>query len=146
MEEWQVIRRHALEWPDRRVLVCGPTRYDDWDLLKSVLQLSNPGTVVHGHGTGVDHLASLYAQMFHLNEMRFPADWRLHGLNAAIIRNDEMFAHGDPDIVIAFPGGPNCNDITRRARLAGIPVVSIEGDHWMAALQADASREVRARA
>jgi hypothetical protein len=103
-------------------------------------------TVVHGHSSGVDHLASLYAQMFTLNEMRFPANWRLHGLNGATIRNDQIFAQGDPDIVIAFPGGPNCNDIVRRARLANVPVVEIEGDEWMVALQADASHQVRARA
>ena len=146
MEDWQVISRHPPAWPDRRVLVCGPTRYDDWDLVKSVLQTSGAGTLLHGHSSGVDHLASLYAQMFNLNEMRFPADWRLHGLNAPAIRNEHMFAHGDPDIVVVFPGGPNCNDIVRRARIAGVPVVEVEGDRWMAALRADSSSQVRARA
>jgi len=146
MEDWQLIRRHAPLWPDRRVLVCGPTRFDDWDLVKSVLQLARPVTVVHGHSVGVDHLASLYAQMFNLNELRFPANWRLHGLNAPLIRNEQMFAHGNPDIVIVFPGGPNCNEVVRRSHRAGIPIVEIEGNDWVAALQADASREVRARA
>ena len=145
MEEWQVIRRHAPVWPDRRALVCGPTRYEDWDLVKAALQLCMPSTIVHGHSSGVDQLASLYAQMFSINEMRFPANWRQHGLDAPLLRNHEMFIQGDPDLVLAFPGGPNCNDIVRRARVARVPVVEIEGD-WMTALQTEASQQIRVRA
>jgi len=145
MEDWQLIRRHAPAWPERRALICGPTRYENWDLIKAVLQVCRPTTVVHGHSAGVDHLASLYAQMFGLNEMRFPANWRLHGLDAPLVRNQQMFLHSNPDVVVSFPGGPNCNDIVRRARIARVPVVEIEGD-WMTALQADAMQEIRARA
>ena len=145
MNDWQLIKRHTPLWPDRRALVCGPSRFEDWDLLKAVLQRCRPVTVVHGHGAGVDHLASLYAQIFSLNEMRFPADWRLHGLNAPLVRNEKMFIHGEPDIVLVFPDGPNCSDIVRRARLAAVPVVEIDGD-WMSALQTDRSFEVRVRA
>jgi hypothetical protein len=78
--------------------------------------------------------------------MRFPADWRANGLDAPRLRNEQMFLHGDPDLVLAFPGGPNCNDIVRRARFAAVPVIAIEGDDWMTALQNDTAQRVRARA
>ncbi len=125
MEAWQVIRRRSVLWPERRVLVCGPTDFEDWDAVKVALRSCRPSTVLHGHALGVDHLASLYAQLFRVNEMRFPAQWHTHGIEAAAIRNEQMFVYGKPDLVLVFPGGVHCEDLQRRARAEHIPVKTI---------------------
>jgi hypothetical protein len=122
MDAWQLIQRRGLVWPERRVLVCGPTNFTDWDTVKAALRCSRPSTVLHGHSTGVDQLVSIYAQLFRLNEMRFPAQWRTYGAAAAGLRNDQMFAYGKPDLVLLFPNDVNGEDILRRARAARVPV------------------------
>ena len=131
-EAWQVIRRRSILWPERRVLICGPTDFEDWDTVKFVLRRCRPTTLLHGHATGVDHLASLYAQVFRVNEMRFPAQWRIHGIAAAAIRNEQMFAYGKPDLVVIFPGSGHGEDLQRRARAARIPVRTVSASTTLA--------------
>lgn len=119
---WPVIRRRGVLWPERRVLICGPTDFENWDAVKAVLRSCRPTTLLHGHALGVDQLASLYAQLFQLNEMRFPAQWHTYGIAAADMRNEQMFAYGRPDLVLIFPGSVHGEDLQRRARTARIPV------------------------
>lgn len=130
MNERQLIERRGCVWPEMRVLVCGPTRYQGWDVLKAVLRFHRPTTLIHGHGSGVDHLASLYAQLFRIDELRFPAQWREHGVNAPLIRNELMFSEGKPDLVLSFQGGFNCDDVQRNAIRNGIRVITVSDADW----------------
>jgi hypothetical protein len=125
MDAWPVIRRRSTLWPQRRILICGPTDFADWDTVKTLLRGYRPSILLHGHATGVDQLASLYAQLFGVDEMRFPAQWRMHGIAAATIRNEQMFTYGRPDLVLIFPGSAHGQDLQRRAHSARVPVRTI---------------------
>lgn len=128
--ERELIARRGRVWPEKRLLVCGPTDYRQWDIVKAVLQTHRPTTIIHGHASGVDHLASLYAQLFRIDELRFPAQWRTHGVTAPLVRNELMFKDGKPDLVLTFPGGFNCADIHRLAGRHQIRVISVNDADW----------------
>lgn len=112
-----------------RVLICGGR---DWlDLETTYRQLDqyhakHPiGTVIHGAARGADALADRWARSRGVNVQTFPADWRRHGKRAGFIRNDRMLAEGQPDLVIAFPGGAGTAHMKRTAQDAGLPVVQL---------------------
>ncbi len=58
--------------------------------------------------------------------LRFPADWDKHGKAAGPIRNQQMLDCGQPDLVIAFPGGKGTAHMCRIAKAAGVNVIQIE--------------------
>jgi len=55
-------------------------------------------------------------------EQTFDAEWHRHGKRAGPIRNQRMLEEGQPDLIVAFPGGHGTADMVRRARQAGIEV------------------------
>lgn len=108
------------------VLVCGGRDYADCEHLFGVLDLIHRkrpiDVIIHGNARGADSLAGAWAGSRGVGCMVFPADWQTHGKAAGAIRNQEMLDRGEPDSVIAFPGGRGTADMVRRARKAGIPV------------------------
>jgi hypothetical protein len=40
------------------------------------------------------------------------------------MRNQAMLDYGKPDLVVAFPGGKGTADMVRRARVAGVKVLT----------------------
>jgi hypothetical protein len=126
LEDWSHIKRKPPNRTELRVLVYGASHFQDWDLLKGVLDRHGPTTIIHGHGRGVDFLCSLYAQIFGIDELRFPAHWIAHGANAPSIRNAKMFSVGKPDIVIDLMSGDNEHDLRRRALIARVALVTVD--------------------
>jgi hypothetical protein len=55
----------------------------------------------------------------------FPAQWDLHGKRAGYLRNKQMLEEGQPDLVVAFPGGRGTADMVRQSREAGVPVIEV---------------------
>jgi len=84
--------------------------------------------VIDGAAPGADRLAHYWATKKGLPTKRFRADWRLHGRAAGPIRNMKMLAEGQPDLVIAFPGGDGTADMIRQARAAGVEVLDFGRD------------------
>jgi hypothetical protein len=109
------------------VLVCGGRDYINRDLLWAILDCAHTidpiETLVSGMARGADTLAANWASKSGIPVAAFPADWKRHGKQAGPIRNQEMIDKGEPDIVLAFPGGVGTKDMVRRAERAGIPVV-----------------------
>ena len=118
-----------------RVLICGGRDYGmdaysdlavhQRDLVNRVVRQLPPGTIVRdGKARGADTLAHRAATEYRddLVTERYPADWRRHGNAAGLIRNTQMIADGDVDLVIAFAGGTGTADMVRKALGAGIPV------------------------
>lgn len=116
-----------------RVLVCGGRNY--WDREKVDAALSalraekGPLHVIQGGAKGADRLAALwcYAKASGGTVMmsQVPADWATHGKRAGAIRNQKMLDDYQPQLVVAFPGGPGTADMVRRARAAGVEVREI---------------------
>lgn len=105
-----------------RVLVCGGRDYAYYTTVASVLREIKPTVIIHGGARGADYLASVWAVTHNIPEHPYPADWNKHGKAAGPIRNQQMLDEGQPDLVIAFPGGRGTADMVKRAKKAGITV------------------------
>lgn len=119
-----------MERPARkRVLVCGGRDYADWTKVQEVLNdmhaVYGISQVIHGAATGADSLADRWARQVSVEQTAFTADWLAHGKAAGPLRNQRMLDEGKPDLVIAFPGRRGTADMVRRARAAGVEVISV---------------------
>lgn len=114
-----------------RVLVCGGRDYADREHVYLVLDLLHRrvgvAVLIQGEARGADTLAREWAEARGVPVLPFPADWTRHGRFAGPRRNQRMLDEGRPGLVLAFPGGRGTMDMTRRARRAGVRVISVRG-------------------
>ena len=107
-----------------RVLVCGGRNYNNRERVFNELYALDEGyrikAVIHGAARGADYLAGEWAKTRDILEIPYPADWERDGKAAGPIRNQLMLDEEEPDVVLAFPGGPGTADMCARARLADI--------------------------
>lgn len=113
-----------------RVLVCGGRDFSDQGLLCKVLgglvdEFGLDFTIIEGCARGADRMAGVWADIHNKGHLQFPADWDRYGGAAGPKRNQQMLDEGQPDLVIAFPGGTGTSDMIRRATKAGIEVRKI---------------------
>lgn len=110
-----------------RLLVCGGRDLvDSPEVYAALASYMLPGTVViHGGAPGADSIAGEFAKGLGLTVEVYPADWHKHGRAAGPIRNQRMINEAKPDLVLALPGGRGTADMVRRAKKAGIPIVSV---------------------
>lgn len=111
-----------------KVLVCGGRYFHNVPYIRKVLDTvhaQRPITLlIHGAARGVDSLAGAWGKGKGVRVAEFPAEWKRFGAQAAgAIRNGRMMAEGQPDLVVAFPGGNGTRDMVHRARLAGKPLL-----------------------
>lgn len=130
--------------PNKRVLVCGGRKYSNRDHLFSVLDSipNGVGYIIQGEATGADRLAKEWASSRGIpfseqyaakwNDLVTPpvvlrkrADGSQYNAAAGGIRNQRMLEEGKPDCVIGFLGGSGTDDMVRRARKAGVPVMRV---------------------
>ena len=109
-----------------RVLVCGGRNFWDWKLLDDSLAMIYQDTpitcIIEGGAQGADRLARKFAHVNGITLETYPAQWSEHGKAAGPIRNQQMIDQGNPDLVVAFPGGKGTADMCRRAIEAGIKI------------------------
>lgn len=109
-----------------RVLACGGRDYADkdavFDALDWIHSTEGVAVLIHGAARGADMLAAIWALAREIPALPFTADWKGHGKAAGILRNAEMLERGEPDLVVAFPGGRGTADMIRRSRAAGVRV------------------------
>lgn len=112
-----------------RVLVCGGRDYHDaqriYAVLKKYHEEAGIDVLIEGGARGADSLARHWAREHGIDGPTYYADWAAHGSFAGPIRNKLMLEDGQPDVVIAFPGGSGTRDMVRKARKAGVEVVEI---------------------
>lgn len=112
-----------------RVLVCGGRTYGDRHRVNEVLDKlhreAGIDLLIDGAARGADQLGHEWAQSEGVPTERFPADWDNQGSFAGPARNARMLTEGNPDVVIASPGGRGTADMVRKARRAGVEVVEI---------------------
>ena len=120
-----------------RVLVCGGRDLDPfkvschlYDFFEKLLtdEGISVTTIIHGDARGADLGARNLAEVLNIFQLPFPADWDRYGNRAGPIRNRQMLKEGNPDIVVAFPGGSGTTDMVRLSENAGVRVIKIEGD------------------
>ena len=120
-----------------RVLVTGGRAYLDRETVFARLatcreeaeQWGFKLVVIHGAcPTGADHWAALWCRREGIEERRFPAQWDLHGRSAGPRRNQRMLDEGQPDLVLAFPGGRGTADLVRRAHTAFVLVAHLDSE------------------
>lgn len=124
----------------RRILVTGSRHWLDREAVYHNLfreRITTVGLgcrgmiVVHGAcPTGADAIADLWCAACQatagVQVERHPADWKTHGKAAGMIRNQKMVDLG-ADMVLAFPmpDSRGTVDCMERARLAGIPILTV---------------------
>lgn len=119
-----------------RLLVCGGRDYKDKACVYQALArfrsesfLSDQDDVlISGAARGADTIAIEYANCYGLILKTFPADWGTYGKKAGYIRNVQMLKEGQPDYVIAFPGGKGTAMMVDLAQKAGVPVIHVGRD------------------
>lgn len=113
------------------VLVCGGRDYNDDRTAYLVLDAlhKDPGIteIIQGGARGADMLAFQYARDRCIMCTTFHAEWERDGKAAGPIRNQRMLTEGQPDFVLAFPGGVGTADMVRRARKAGVETFEWKG-------------------
>lgn len=115
---------------DVRVLVCGGRDFANYEFVGAELDRIHVETpifaIIHGNARGADSCARIWAYHHEKDGIRcwaFPAQWSKYGKAAGPRRNQTMLGM-KPDLVVAFPGGAGTADMVRRAKAAGIPVLS----------------------
>lgn len=121
-----------------RVLVCGGRDWDDELAVETVLNhlhlLFNISVVIHGAAAGADLMGMQWANRHGVKHAPFPANWKLHKLSAGPKRNRKMFKEGNPDLIVAFPGGTGTQDMVKVAT-GKKPVLRYAG--WTCEVNAD---------
>lgn len=112
-----------------RILVCGGRDYADRARVNGILDRVHLergiAEIIQGAARGADQFAAEWGWDAGVKVRSFPADWEQHGKRAEAIRNQDMVDRGQPQAVIAFPGGRGTADMVQRARNAGLPVWEI---------------------
>lgn len=109
-----------------RYLVCGGRDFLDAERMHRILDVLWPSFVIHGCAKGADSLAANWAVKRGVPHKCYVADWHLHGKSAGVKRNLQMLLDGQPDIVLAFPGGRGTGDMVGQAMQRGVRVVELK--------------------
>jgi hypothetical protein len=81
--------------------------------------------IIQGEAKGADSLARDWAHRSKVMTLSFPANWKAFGKSAGFLRNIQMLEEGNPDLVVAFPGGRGTEMMCEIAEKAGVPVRKI---------------------
>ena len=106
-----------------RVLVCGGRDYTSLSRVCIELDKLDPKPTLLI--SGAEQLAEQWAKENKIPTRLFPADWDIYGKRAGYLRNVKMLEEGNPDLVVAFPGGKGTNMMVSIAQSADIPVIKI---------------------
>lgn len=122
------------------VLICGGRDYEEWGTFTRVMAAIaeqyfdkifdeiDPNTmIISGGARGADEFAIEWASMRGFRWHRFEADWDRFGKRAGVIRNKEMLEEGEPDLVVAFPGGKGTTIMVGMAGTARVPIIEVNG-------------------
>ena len=109
-----------------KVLVCGGRDYNRQDLVFETLRAFDPTCIVQGGATGADALAREFADRYAVKCVTYNANWFKHGKAAGPIRNQAMLDFERPEVVVAFKGGRGTEDMVRRSKKAGIPILYVD--------------------
>ncbi len=113
-----------------KILICGGRDYTDYDTFALLMEevayhLPKPITVISGGARGADSLAIRWAKDYGHKLEVYMADWDRHKKAAGILRNIQMLKEGQPDLVVAFPGGRGTAHMVSISEKAGVKVAKL---------------------
>lgn len=118
------------------VLICGGRNYNNKEeVFENLDRILNPNNcplpppdlkVISGKATGADTLAIDWAVINWVDFEEYPAKWKKYGRAAGIIRNKQMIIEGNPDLIIAFPGGKGTKNMIEQGKNNNIKVIKVE--------------------
>jgi len=112
-----------------KVLVCGGRAFHNKEAVQSVLdnlyKSRDISLIIHGGARGADKLAGEWAHKVGIACAEYKANWDFYKKAAGPIRNGWMLQFGEPDLVVAFPGGDGTADMVRSARKRMIEVLEL---------------------
>jgi hypothetical protein len=112
-----------------RVLVCGGRSFSNQALLDSILKLlheRHPITLlIHGGANGADTLAGRWAALHKVPVKTYLPNWEVEGKRAGVFRNRRMLVDGQPNLVVALPGGRGTENMILQALKAGVRIVRV---------------------
>lgn len=118
----------------KRILVCGGRDFDNYTLVKKYMDQLTPENgvaadliIMEGGAAGVDSNARRWCRENGRPCMTFQACWDYYNKAAGGIRNAWMLKFGEPDLVIAFPGGTGTRNMKSQAESAGVIVWDLMG-------------------
>ena len=117
--------------PKFKILVTGGRDFNNRMEVNSVLceyrakYGSKNLIIIEGAAKGADKLAHLFVIANNIENWRFPADWKKYPKSAGPIRNKQMLDEGQPNLVIAFPGGAGTQNMIQQSEARGIEVRKI---------------------
>lgn len=80
--------------------------------------------IIEGGARGVDSLAREWGLKHKIPVMEFPAAWASMGArHAGPARNGWMLRFGQPQLVVAFPGGAGTANMIAQATQAGVRII-----------------------
>lgn len=113
-----------------KVLVCGGRDFDRrsfaYKTLDKLHKEHNFDLVIQGDARGADTIGRDWAFLHGINVRTFSANWEKYGKRAGMIRNSYMLKEGEPDLVIAFPGGNGTANMVMLARRANVNVIEVK--------------------
>jgi len=115
-----------------RVLVTGARTWTDVEVVRRELSaFPNTTMIIHGGATGADSLAGQVAGELGMTVLACPAEGKKFGKGAGLIRNRQMLADYQPDVVIAFhpclEQARGTRHMVQIARKKGVPVRVVAG-------------------
>lgn len=113
----------------KRVLVTGGSPENAhsqvYHALYSIHERWQIACVIHGGRSDIDLLAHAWAEQQGITTEVFKADWWQLGLAAGPVSHQRMFEEGQPDYLVAFPGGRGTPFLLDKAYEHGLPVLDL---------------------
>lgn len=110
-----------------KLLICGGRDFTDIEyaipLFQAVHNTSPVSQLICGMARGGDTLGKLWANEVDIPVAEFHPDWDTHGRRAGRLRNQRMLDEGQPNLVLALPGGTGTAHMVDISKSAGIPVL-----------------------
>jgi YspA, cpYpsA-related SLOG family len=124
------------------VLVCGGRSFTRYETVERYLDMLNAlhgfTRVIHGaEPKGADRCADQWAGFNRIDCRKFPAEWSVYRKGAGPLRNARMINEGQPDLVVAFPGGKGTGNMKMQAEQAGIKIIDLADERVRLQIEAD---------
>ncbi|WP_248796318.1 DUF2493 domain-containing protein [Pseudomonas sp. MWU13-2105] len=115
-----------------RVLICAGRYYLDTAMCRKVLEAYHRyraiSVLIHGGNQFLGSEIEDWARENGAHLVRYPSNWQLFGKQAERRRNQFMLMDSDPELVIAFPGGSDTEELVAQAKAMNIEIRSIKHD------------------